>query len=320
METVETMGPKLDDDPTPFGHKAARPDNSGAANGKGATSPLLLIRAPATGQQRRVTRRRQLWRSLAPGLAALVLLALWHSLRKCGMGDRHREGTSFRWADVPPSRSLTWHPCYYGQGQQEPGAGRLECARLDVPMDWLDPSDDDSQRVVLAVVRLRATSRGPYRGPVFFNPGGPGGSGVWALRDHGRDLQAIVGEDYDIVSFDPRGVGASTPRIECWSSAQDRVLWDLQDVGVLDAHPGVLYDAFARAQALSRTCEENIDGERGILRHSSTASHARDMLEVLTQMGEEKLRYWGFSYGTVLGGTFAAMYPDRVERMVSDGE
>jgi len=222
-------------------------------------------------------------------------------------------GGRFNWADVTPSRTLRWKPCYDGEN---------DCARLDLPMDWLDPSQDASKRVILAVIRLRAAANTTnYRGPVFFNPGGPGGSGVWALRDHGRDLQAIVGDNHDIISFDPRGVGASVPRIECWpgGSAQDRAIWELQDVGVLDAHPGVLNDAFARAGALSRVCEQNMEAS-GILHHSSTAYHARDMLEILEQTGNEKIRYWGFSYGTVLGGTFAAMYPDRVERMVNDGE
>ncbi|KAK0730168.1 TAP-like protein-domain-containing protein [Lasiosphaeris hirsuta] len=232
---------------------------------------------------------------------------------------------SFRWADIPASRSLVWHPCYASPG---PRPRRFDCARLDVPMDWRDPSD--ALRVVLAIIRLRAASHPPanstashggaaYRGPIIFNPGGPGGSGIWALRDHGVDLQTIVGDDYDIVSFDPRGVGASTPRIECWAgNARDRAVWELQDVGNVDAHPGVLYDAFARAGAFSRMCEATL-GEEGILRHSSTSSHARDMLEIWQGMGEEKIRYWGFSYGTVLGGTFAAMYPDKVERMVNDG-
>ncbi|KAK0754340.1 TAP-like protein-domain-containing protein [Schizothecium vesticola] len=222
----------------------------------------------------------------------------------------------FRWADIPPSRTLTWHPCYLTATTPS----GLDCARLDVPLDWLAPSDD--HRVTLAVIRLRASTpdKAAHRGPIIFNPGGPGGSGIWALRDHGRDLQAIVGEDYDIVSFDPRGVGASTPRIDCWRGrAADRALWELQEVGVVDAHPGVLNDAYARAGAFSKVCEERLGGEGGLLRFSSTASSARDMREVMEQMGEKKLKYWGFSYGTVLGGTFAAMYPGLVERMVCDG-
>ncbi|KAK3393301.1 TAP-like protein-domain-containing protein [Podospora didyma] len=226
-----------------------------------------------------------------------------------------RQQDTIKWVDIPPSRTIQWHPC----------DGGYECARLDVPMDWLDPSH--KHRVVLAVVRLRAarTAHGEYRGPVFFNPGGPGGSGVWSLRHHGRDLQTIVGDNHDIVSFDPRGVSASVPRIECWGSAQNKLFWNLQDVGVVDAHPGVLYDSYARAGALSRACEQNHllgaggDAEGSILRHSSTSYHARDMLAILESMGETKLKYWGFSYGTVLGGTFAAMYPDKVEKMVNDG-
>ncbi|KAL3422757.1 alpha/beta hydrolase fold family protein [Phlyctema vagabunda] len=211
------------------------------------------------------------------------------------------------WNIIRPSRALEWHKCFDG----------FDCARLDVPLDWLDPSDDE--RAVLAVIRLPATTKTDYKGPVLMNPGGPGGSGIYSLRDHGRSLQTIIGKNHDLISWDPRGVGASTPRLDCWTSQQRANIWSLQDVGVIDSHPGVLYDAFARSLAYSQSCASAMAGPKSPLKFVSTASHARDMLEILDKTGWSKLRYWGFSYGTVLGVTFASMYPEKVERMVNDG-
>ncbi|WYZ35252.1 hypothetical protein EsH8_I_001528 [Colletotrichum jinshuiense] len=212
------------------------------------------------------------------------------------------------WSSIKPSRTLKWHSCFED--------GEFDCARLDVPMDWQQPTDD--RRVVLAIARIRATDKSDYRGPVIFNPGGPGGSGVWSLKHHGKMLQDIVGENHDIISFDPRGVGASIPRLECWSSPQQGQSWNLQDPGLIDSHEGMLGELFARAAAYSQACEKAMKPS-GILEHIGTSSAARDMLEIVYQTGYDKLKYWGFSYGTILGGVFASMYPDKVERLVSDG-
>ncbi|KAI0909236.1 hypothetical protein F4823DRAFT_563023 [Ustulina deusta] len=230
-----------------------------------------------------------------------------HKNQSSGRSSRQQADVQ-EWSMIEPSRDLQWHSCY---------DGTYDCARLDLPMDWLDPSDEE--RVFLAIIRLRATEKDDYRGPVIFNPGGPGGSGVFSLKDHGASLQTIIGRNYDLISFDPRGIGATLPRIECWDTSRQRQLWDLQDVGVIDAHPGIIYDVYARAAAFSGACEAHMMGKSNILRYVGTASHARDMLELLHKLGHEKLKYWGFSYGTVLGGVFAAMYPDKVERLVSDG-
>ncbi|KAH8812707.1 TAP-like protein-domain-containing protein, partial [Xylogone sp. PMI_703] len=213
---------------------------------------------------------------------------------------------------IEPSRDLVWHPCFK----------EFQCARLDVPLDWLDPSDD--ARVVLAVIKLPATDLEDYKGPVFTNPGGPGGSGVWSLRRGGKALQKVVGANHDIISFDPRGVGASTPVLNCWPSRQSEYVWSLQDVGVIDSHPGLIYDAYARAAASSELCTSFVGGNEttgiyGPLSFVSTTSAARDMLEILHKTGHEKIRYWAFSYGSVLGGMFASMYPDKIDRMVNDG-
>lgn len=229
--------------------------------------------------------------------------------------DNYLEAKSeaeFKWTDIKPRRNLAWEPCYDGE---------YECARLDVPMDWIDPTEDE--RVILAVIKLKAergnSTRNGYKGAVFFNPGGPGGSGVYAMRDRGAKLQGIIGKNYDLITWDPRGVGATIPRADCWpDAAEKRRLWALQDVGIFGAHPGIEDDLYARAKAFSEMCERNMNAT-GLLPHISTAAHARDLLELMQQTGEKKLKYWGFSYGTVLGGTFASMYPEKVERFVSDG-
>ncbi|KAI9646467.1 hypothetical protein NHQ30_004460 [Ciborinia camelliae] len=232
--------------------------------------------------------------------------------RMTGISGSHRQ-KYYDW--VEPSTDLIWHSCY----------DTFQCARLSLPLDWLDESNPS--RISLAIIKIPATDLTDYRGPVFTNPGGPGGSGIFSMRRNGHNLQKIVGKNHDIISFDPRGVGASTPKLDCWGSKQNSKVWKLGDVGLVDSHPGVLYDAYARASALSRTCEENMNQEakaRGreeesLLQFVSTTSVARDMLEIMKKTGTEKMRYWGFSYGTFLGGVFAAMYPDKVDRMVSDG-
>lgn len=125
-------------------------------------------------------------------------------------------------------------------------------------------------------------------------------------------------------------MGQTLPRIDCWKFSQNGRIWDLQETPVLDAHPGVVYDAYAHTSAFSQQCGVQIGGEgtskersieeAGTGRFVSTASTARDLLEIIEKAGQEKLKYWGFSYGTILGTTFAAMFPDRIERMVNDGE
>ncbi|TVY41362.1 Tripeptidyl aminopeptidase [Lachnellula subtilissima] len=193
--------------------------------------------------------------------------------------------------------------------------------RNKVPLDWLDPSE--KRRAAIAILRFNATDTKDYKGPVFINPGGPGGSGIWFVKHLGPYYQSVVGKNHDIISFDPRGVGASTPRISCWEDMQDSKIWNFKDVDVLDAHPGSLYDAYAHAAASSQQCasilQPSTKSDLGVGSFVSTASVARDMLEIMTKVGEEKLKYWGFSYGTYLGATFAAMFPDKVGRMVNDG-
>ncbi|KAH7346432.1 hypothetical protein BKA65DRAFT_551338 [Rhexocercosporidium sp. MPI-PUGE-AT-0058] len=204
---------------------------------------------------------------------------------------------------------------------------------MNVPLDWQDPSDD--LRASIAMIRLNATDRKDYKGSLFINPGGPGGSGVWYVKTLGQMYQTIVGKNYDIIGFDPRGIGMTRPLIDCWNRYQHNVeLWALSRPPVIDAHPGILYDAYAQAGAFSKQCASTSGGgprpgikdaaerrvqEAGPVRFVGAASVARDMLEMTEKLGEEKLKFWGFSYGTVLASMFGTLFPDKVGRIVSDG-
>ncbi|KAH6897261.1 TAP-like protein-domain-containing protein [Thelonectria olida] len=265
-----------------------------------AEKPPLVMQPP----------KRKVFTTLLALVAALSVVAFFH--QRPLETDRERvlgkePAGQWTWNDVTPSRDLAWEKCY---------DGKFDCARLDVPMDWLEPAGNKTVR--LGVLRLAAKSSDKKLSPVFVNPGGPGGSGVQFLRQAGHLIQTIVGDNHDIISWDPRGVGVSTPRVECWGSSQKRKAWSLQETPVVDERPGLEYDAYSRAFAYSGACEAAMD-HTGLMSHLGTPSHARDMLEILKKTGHEKLRYWGFSYGTVLGGVFAALFPEKVERMVSDG-
>ncbi|PVH87626.1 alpha/beta-hydrolase [Cadophora sp. DSE1049] len=253
-------------------------------------------------------------------------LVLWHpnSWRQWAFqSEVSRETPDFRWMDIQPERYIVWHRCYE----------KFDCARLDVPLDWQDPSDDI--RVSIAMIKLNATDRKEYKGSLFINPGGPGGSGVWYVKKLGEKYQTIAGRNHDIIGFDPRGVGMTRPIIDCWNGYQQNAeLWALSRPPVIDAHPGMLYDAYAQSSAWSKQCASKIGGgSRGDIKDSAerkvqeagpgrfvgTASVARDMVEMMEKVGEQKLRYWGFSYGTVLASMFATLFPDKVDRIVSDG-
>lgn len=269
-------------------------------------------------RRRPLSRRRELWRTLLTSLfgAVAVYYFVWPFLglkietKSPDLVDNHSNTTALDWASLEPSRDLRWQKCY---------GGKFDCARLDVPLDWLDPTD--TERVVLAVIRAPAKTKKDYQGPVFVNPGGPGGSGVsWLLDGIADHFQTVVGDNHDIISWDPRGIGASIPRVECWGSSRKRHDWYLRCAGVVDSHPGVIFDALAEMKANSQHCESYMNTKTpGFLQHLSTASHARDLLEISERAGFPMVKYWGVSYGTILGGTFAGLFPDRVGRLVSDG-
>lgn len=199
-----------------------------------------------------------------------------------------------------------------------PLAGRLQCAQVRAPMDWSAPQRGD---VSLAVMRMAAGRPEVRRGALFFNPGGPGIDGLFmtlrlwtAFADSNpanpqgaRQLRLL--DEYDMVGFSPRGVGAST-RLSCATNELMRFVdysaagWDTPE-NIANAH----YNGRKQAEACARN---------PLTPYINTDATARDMDLLRGLLGDEKLNYLGYSYGTWLGAWYASLFPEKVGRMVLD--
>ena len=198
-------------------------------------------------------------------------------------------------------QQLSWNSC---------GTG-LDCTTVTAPLDWNDPSAGE---IDLAVVRHLATDGEPL-GSLLTNPGGPGASGVALIRD---SLSFAVGDalqsDYDVIGFDPRGVGESSA-VRCFDAPDmDRYLFDIPTGTRGSAEWNSQLEA--RNATFAQACEAN---SNGILQFITTEQSARDMDLLRGVLGDEKLNYLGYSYGTFLGATYAQLFPERVGRLVLDG-
>ncbi|KAF4600417.1 hypothetical protein EYR38_005044 [Pleurotus pulmonarius] len=211
------------------------------------------------------------------------------------------------WDKASPSKTSTelrWRDCYT----------QLQCARLQVPLNYSDPEGDTAS---IAVIRLPSPLAGTddYKGPILFNPGGPGGSGVQMIADGGAAFSELLGANFDIVSFDPRGVGLSIPRVSFFDTEAQRQFFGSFDV--VNATSDGLARIWARAQITGALAARH--NQHNILEHFNTENTARDMLKIVEAHGQRNIQYWGFSYGTVLGATFASLFPGRIDRLVLDG-
>ncbi|KAK0221345.1 TAP-like protein-domain-containing protein [Armillaria fumosa] len=212
----------------------------------------------------------------------------------------------FDWATIEPTNNLSWSDCY----------SDYKCTRFQVPIDY---SNEDGGKATLAVIKLSAQSETEYKGTVLINPGGPGESGVAAITSLGSLFASVIGNQYDIIGFDPRGVANSIPPAQFFLSVEEQSQWLANPnhwTLVANTTSDQIPHLWASSQVLAELAKER---DTGILDYISTDNAARDMLRIIEAAGQEKLQYWGFSYGTVLGSTFAAMFPDKVERMVLDG-
>lgn len=191
--------------------------------------------------------------------------------------------------------------------------GKFLCARLSVPLDYAQP---DGQTAQIAVVRLRGGGgASPVARSLVVNPGGPGASGLeWAAAEGDSVVRGPLGREFDVVSFDPRGVGASTPRIACLGDAE---MDAARAVDPFAGDPAGVAAAERQDRDFVDACVANTGLD--VLANVGTRQAARDLDILRAALGDEQLSYLGFSYGTLLGTVYAQEFPGRVRAMVLDG-
>jgi pimeloyl-ACP methyl ester carboxylesterase len=185
----------------------------------------------------------------------------------------------------------------------------FQCADIRVPLNYAKPGDGELK---LAVIRLPAQSRSSHIGSLVTNPGGPGGSGVDFVRSAAAAFGTPIRQQFDIVGFDPRGVGQSDP-VHCASAKQ------LDQYFATDSSP----ETPAQVAQIAKVSKEFADGceaQSGrLLPYVGTVNAARDIDILRSALGDQKLTYYGASYGTYLGAFYADQFPRNIRTMVLDG-
>lgn len=251
-------------------------------------------------------------RRVRPFLAAVVTLALCAlslAATPGASGNDHataaRASASIRFETHPPDTdvapNINWHSC-----DDHPV---YDCAVVDVPLDYDHP---DGKQIELGLLRDPADDANRRIGSLFVNPGGPGASAVNFATVAGHDLGSDVRKHFDIVGMDPRGVGRSS-EVVCRSGSTENADRPLVafPFGAREEHE------WLRADARDRAVCTNYHND--VLDHATTADNARDIDRVREALGERAISYYGLSYGSYLGQTYAAMFPGRVRAMVLDG-
>jgi pimeloyl-ACP methyl ester carboxylesterase len=195
---------------------------------------------------------------------------------------------------------LTWHSCA--------GQGGMQCASLRVPLDYSHPN---GRKITLALSRVPATAPADQRqGVLLVNPGGPGGPGRSLAATVAEGLNRNVASEYDIIGFDTRGTGASQPALQC-----DPSFFATARPDYIPSSTAEEQENIDRAKTYAADCEKQYGW---LLPYMTTEDIARDMDSIRAALGQQKISYFAYSYGTYIGQVYATLFPHRVRHMVLD--
>jgi pimeloyl-ACP methyl ester carboxylesterase len=237
------------------------------------------------------------WRAAAGGIAALAMVAGPPvAARAAAVATKQAE----------PLSPVHWTACKHGISSP------FQCATVRVPLNYGDPA---GAQIRLALMRLPAADPGKRIGSLFVDFGGPGGPDITDLVNRAYTVfSAAIRARFDLVTWDPRGVEYSDP-VNCFASASASNAY-FNSIPVFPYPQPTEPGYFAANAKLGRYCQRRA---AGLLPHVSSADTARDLNLLRQDVGDAKLTYWGFSYGTVIGATYANLFPGKVRAMMLDG-
>ncbi|KAH8163528.1 hypothetical protein CIB48_g4701 [Xylaria polymorpha] len=244
---------------------------------------------------------------------ALVLSA---SLGCKADNSLHDPGMVYGFDNIEPSTNLTWTPCF----------DDAQCSKLEVPLDYSNRPLGTTSIAFIKLAGKNATAASPS---IVLIPGGPGGSGIDLLLSYRTVAGLLFGEQYNFVSFDPRGVNNSGLGLDCFAGNPEARLafTRLHNTGVTNISSTSLEEQYYSSSIYGEWCNDAVANGSPHAYYVTTPAVAHDMLtfaEAEAELAgrspsEAKLWAYGVSYGSVIGATFASMFPDRIGRMILDG-